>query len=210
MAAEIRNLYIADAEQAAKFKETSDALKETRKGLEQANRNLKATGESLAGTAKGIGELWAETTGGDAYIYFEVSFVGGPIEIAVPGVQKGMMVAGTYKQFVGKYPLHNVYLHVFGPLGHTHDIDYGTIFPKEMGRPRQSPELTFWPDKPNQVFYFSINTSNGSYERTIRILKVGDKWLWANRLYKYGRKKPLRIWAVNGFPKDKIEGPWTN
>ena len=124
------------------------------------------------------------------------------------GLKKGMIVGNTFPQFVGKFPLHNVYLSEFGPLGHGSEIDYGTIFPKELGRPRASPYIYFYPDKPKQIFFFFISASNGSYTQVVLVRKVGDKWLWASRFSKYGLKRPIRLWSAPGFPKEELNADW--
>jgi hypothetical protein len=125
-----------------------------------------------------------------------------------PQQKKGMMLVGTVPHFIGEYPLHNVYLSVHGPLGLYNRIDYGTMFPNELGRPRESPTLPFWPDKPKQLFFLFISTSNGSYGQVVLVQKFGDQWLWATRFSKEGRKRPIRMWAQPGFPKKELKADW--
>ena len=197
--AEIRSIYVENSEQMLQFQKISHDLDLTAQGL-------KETAAGIRDSVSRMNELWNETTGSNSYMYFEISFVGGPLGIDVPGEpsqKKGMMIVGTIPVFVGQYPLHNVYLFTVGP-GSRSTIDYGTVFPRELGRPRPSPELSFWPDKNEQNFFFFINTSNGSYEEMILIKKFGPKWLWAYRFYKYGVTKPLRLWAAPGFPKNEL------
>jgi hypothetical protein len=145
--------------------------------------------------------LWEETTGGSSYLYFDVLSAGGPIEMDIPGANKGEMLFNGIPHFVGTHPLHNVYVATAGPNGWSPDIDYGTVLPKEIGRPRPSVPLNFLPDKDRQVFNLFINTSNGSYSQNILFLKVGDKWLWKSYFAKEGKKKPSRVWSAPGFPK---------
>jgi len=188
----------ARAVETQNFRDIGDGIKQA---IQESQRQFDATMKSMKG-------LWSETTGGNSYIYFDVSFVGGPIEIEVPGVHKGEMVSNGFPKFVGTYPLHNVFVAVLGPRGWLPSIDYGTIFPNELGRPRQGLTLTFLPDRPKQRFNLFINTSNGSYSQDILFLKVAGKWLWASHFYKYGMKKPIRVWAVPGFPKEQLNADW--
>jgi hypothetical protein len=172
--------------------------------IQQSQNHFATTMDSMKG-------LWSETTGGNGYIYFEISPVMGPIESAnIPGFQlpNGLMVSNINLRVFGTYPLHNVYVATFGPLGWLPGIDYGTVFPGEIGRPRQGLELRFRPDKPKQRFNLLINTSNGSYSQDILFLRIGDKWLWASHLYKGRTKKPLRVWAVPGFPEKDLQADW--
>jgi hypothetical protein len=208
MVAEIRNIYITDREQAGTFSKISQDLDTTKVGLQATQTGIEAAARKIGQTATGIQTLDSEITGGDSYMYLDISFIGGPIEMDAGGLKKGMMIGGTFPKFVGEYPLHNVYLSEYGPLGHGNEIDYGTIFPNEIGRPRAYPEIYFYPDKPKQMFFFFISTSNGSYSEVMLVKKIGDKWLWACRFSKYGRKKPIRQWAVPGFPKDQLNADW--
>ena len=148
-------------------------------------------------------------TGGNGYIYFEPLVLGDkPTEMADSIAPKGSMIANGYMKCVGKFPLHNVYVLTFGPLGKLPDIDYETVFCKELGRPRQGLTLVFQPDKPQQRWNVFINTSNGSYSQIIVIERFGEHWAWASRLTKYGDKKPLRDWNAPEFPKDELKTIW--
>lgn len=184
----------ARAKETQNFQAIGDGIKQA---IRESQRQFDATMNSMKG-------LWSETTGGNSYIYFDVSFVGGPIEIEIPGAHKGEMVSSAFPKFVGTYPLHNVFVAAVGPRGWLPSIDYGTIFPNEMGRPREGLALAFLPDRPKQRFNLFINTSNGSYSQDILFLKVRDKWLWASHFFKYGIKKTLRVWAAPGFPKEQL------
>lgn len=103
---------------------------------------------------------------------------------------------------MGHYPLNHVFVSTDGPLGRLPQIDYGTIFPDEIGKSRPILQLKLSPDKPKQFFNVFISASNGSYVQTIYFKKTGDKWLWASRLFKHGKKRPIREWATPGFPTE--------
>lgn len=153
-------------------------------------------------------QLESLSTGGDGYIYLEIGDIAGPLGADSGILKKGMMVANTSYKFVGIYPLHNVYLSEFGPLGWGSQIDYGTVFPNEIGRPRPLPYIYFYPNRPNQIFHFSISASNGSYHQVVLVKQFGDKWLWAARFLKYGQKQPIRTWAAPGFPEADLNADW--
>lgn len=208
--AEIRNLYRADAQQTKTFAQISANLDATRRGLDATLIGLEAAADNIKSAESGINTLYSETTGGDSYMYLELANISGPLGVdATATLKKGMMVGNTFYKFVGTYPLHNVYLSELGPLGWSSQIDYGTIFPKEVGRPRANPYVYFYPTgNSKQIFTFFISTSNGSYNQVVLVKKYGDNWLWASRFYRYGRKKAIRVWAAPGFPKHDLNADW--
>lgn len=202
MVAEIRNLYIAENEQAVKFKETSDALKETKKGLDLANRNLEATAETLEGTAKGIKELWAETTGGDGYLYLE------PLEPSV--TEDGTVFVNTIMRIKGKFPLPGVHVTIDDiSQGMIFDHSYGTLAAVPMmGMPKLQAVLRFRDsDKSPRIFSVFINTTTASFNQQIRFFKVGAKWMRATDLFRFGKGRIYR-WFEPGFPTNTIGNDW--
>ncbi len=208
LVAEIRNLYVTDEKQAQTFSNISQSLDVTKKGLESTQKGIEAAADRIQETVTGVNTLYSEITGANSYLYLDISFIAGPLGMDAGILKKGMMVGGTIPKFVGKYPLHNVFLSEFGPLGYGSQIDYGTIFPNEIGRPRSYPQIYFYPDKPKQLFFFFITTSNGSYGEVVLVKKFGDKWLWACRFSKSGHKKPIRTWSAPEFPKDQLNADW--
>jgi hypothetical protein len=86
MVAEIRNLYIADQEQAETFKTIQNGLNDTKKGLDQTVLNLQAVGSSLGKVSDHVdagvlsSQKAAETsaeavktvTGGDSFLVFYI------------------------------------------------------------------------------------------------------------------------------------------
>jgi hypothetical protein len=204
MVAEIQSLYRADAVQTTTFSRITENLDATRKGLD-------AAAGKIQDTASELNKLYSETTGGDSYIYFEIAeaSIGGPLEMDGAGLRKGMMVANTYSKFVGTFPLHHVYVTQIGPRGEEANIDYGDMFPVEMGRPRQAPYIYFYPDRPIQFIAFIISTSNGNYSQTVLVEKIAGKWLWASKFRKYGSKTPSRTWSAPGFPADELHADWS-
>jgi hypothetical protein len=117
------------------------------------------------------------------------------------------VVATAIPHFVGKFPLHNVFVAPFCPMGWLPNVDYGTIFPSEMERPRQGIYLQFPPDLPERDLHcaLSINTSNGSYFQWVRFVKQGAKWTWASRFSKYGSKQIKRQFSGPDFPKEQLK-----
>jgi hypothetical protein len=183
-------------EQNAKFKGIADGL----------TASIKQNQADFDTTIAGLSRSVNLQTGGRSYLYFDPQLPMGPFEVAVPGVPIGTMIMNTLPHFVGKFPLRNVYVSVDGPRGMLPDIDYGTYFPAEIGRPRQILVLPFMPDKAHQYFNIFINTSNGTYEQTVLVHKFGDKWLWASRFFK--DRKLVRVWSAKGFPKGRLNGNW--
>lgn len=142
-------------------------------------------------------------TGADSYVYFSVSEPMGPLELATPGLPKGNILSNASPHFVGTYPLHNVFVSGECPRGVLPDIDYGTVFPKEMGRPRQGLYLQFPADIPERsaTCNIFISTSNGSYSQSVHFIKQDDKWVWASKFGKYGKSKLRLSFFGAGFPR---------
>jgi hypothetical protein len=85
-------------------------------------------------------------------------------------------------------------------------MEYQGFAPNELARSRQSLSIKYAQEKnTKEVFHIFINTPNGSYEERILIEKIGEQWEFGARLYKAGKKKPLRISASKRFPKDMLK-----
>jgi hypothetical protein len=199
--AEIRGLYVFDEQQTLRNEKVSRDLDATKIGIDTATAELKATSE-------GIRAVVSELTGADSYIYLDVTDIGGPLGTDVGVMKKGMMTANTFLHFVGKYPLHDVHLTEFGPFGMSFDDDYGTVYSDEIGKPRRSPSIYFYPNEPKAIFHFFITASNGSYNQTVLVKQYGGKWMWGSRLFKYGTKQVIRSWGAKGFPKNDLYADW--
>lgn len=145
---------------------------------------------------KKIAEIEGQITGGDSYLYFE------PGEPMI--LPNGAMLSNAFPQFVGEEPLHEAYISTFGPMGHVGDLNYGTVFPHEIGRPREFLALQFRADGGLQIFYIFINASNGAYSEVIRFQKSDGRWRRALRVAKYQAKggRVLRTYVEPGFPTD--------
>jgi hypothetical protein len=169
--------------------------------LAEFNRIADGMERSIVGMEK----LMSEATGGDSYLYFDVGDPGGPTEIPAPGIIKGNIAATAIPDFVGDFPLHDVIVHASCPFGWMQLIDYGTMYPHEIGRPRQGIYLQFPSTTVRQAdCYLLINTSNGSYFQIVRFLKEGDKWTWGSRFMKYGRPNEWKQEHFgDGFPRDE-------
>jgi hypothetical protein len=204
MVAEIRNLYVADADQLRKFGKISGSLDATKRGLD-------ATANGINETAKGMKELWGQATGGDSYLYYSPSVLAGPIGVELPGgPKKGSMVLTAFPRVIGHYPI-SVHVEVVGPTGWVYGgaskvpaLEYPSFRPHELARSRQGLTLEFTPDKAKQFFSVFITTPHGPYDQIILVEKIGDKWLWATRIYKSAGKAPIRILAEPGFPKEQL------
>jgi hypothetical protein len=199
--AEIRSLYVADEQQTIRNEKVSTDLQVTKDGIKAATDDLKATGD-------GIRSIVSELTGADSYIYLDVTDISGPLGMDAGVMKKGMMMANTSRHFVGKYPLHDVHLSEFGPFGLSSDINYGTVYSGEIGKPFESPYIYFYPNGSKFVFHFFITTSNGSYNQNVLVKQYGGKWLWGSRLFKYGSDRSLRSWSSKGFPNKDLYADW--
>lgn len=122
-------------------------------------------------------------------------------------VQKGIIMVNAFPAFVGKYPLHDLFVSVDGGWGYRWNHFYGTYFPNELGRPREGPALEFKEaDGQPITFYISINGSNGNQGEIIWFEKSGDKWVSA--LLVSGSGKVLCRWVEPGFPPMTDEKLW--
>jgi hypothetical protein len=151
----------------------------------------------------------AELTGGDSYIYFIVADPMAPMEIEVPGIAKGYVAAIASPSLVGEFALHDVVVSPscspgVGLIGPLTGFDYGTVFPNEIGRPRQGIYLQFPPTATKgATCNLFISTSNGSYDQQVHFLRQNDNWTWASTLFKYGHSEFKQEFFGTGFPKDQ-------
>jgi len=172
----------------------------------QLQEKLLQSSSAIAGLSK---DNLNTITGGASYIYFDIASVV-PVGNVLPGngLNSGDILVSAFPHFVGRYPLNHVFVSVIGPLERLPEIDYGTVFPNEIGKTRPFVQLKLRPDKSKQFVNIFISASNGSYAQTIYFKRIGDKWLWANRFFKYPKKRPVRTWAVPGFPVAEINDKW--
>jgi hypothetical protein len=208
------------AEQQAAFEEARyEESLSFKRALLDSELKFEATMKRSDAITQGLTEATELETGGKSYMCFA---------IGEPNLLRGVdgshfarigirydkpidiMSASAIGGIVGKYPLHNVFVSVIGPLGRVADIDYGTIAPNELGRPREFAYLEFFPDKKRQYFHITINASNGNYYQNVLFLKLDGKWVWGSRLYKGGsaKGKLVRIWIGKGFPKNYSDADW--
>jgi hypothetical protein len=199
-----------DADQASARAREEENFREIASGIQssvtESERNFSETMSRSDRILSGVGESISTQTGGDSYIYFEINTVMA-LDNVLPGVglNNGDVIADAFPHFAGRYPLNHVFVTASSPLNHLQEVDYETMFPNEIGKPIQAIRLRLRPDAAKQFCNIFISASNGSYEQIIFFKKDGDKWLWANRLFKYGRKKPLRTWGVQGFPLGELD-----
>jgi hypothetical protein len=207
MVAEINNLYIAEADQLLKFQQTSGALDDTKSGLEATKNGLERTSSGLSSTAADLKDLIGKTTGGASYLWYEptVMAIG---ENALEGY-KNTVIVNAFPRVFGHYSLPFAHVEVVGPEGWVFggaspnpSLEYQAIGPNELLRSRQGMSVKYPQAKhTNDTIHVLINTSNGSYEELIRVEKIGEKWVFGARLYKVGKKAPLRTVTSSGFPK---------
>lgn len=199
MFAEIRNLYVADADQLAKFERISDALDVTQRGLNAAARGidesaavLKVLAEQSTKISSGIGNVANLQIGGDSFCFF--SFV--PGNTAPPAINIGV-------QQEGRYPLRSVSANMWdskqmnevmtGKRGPSKGIPNLNFFVGDLAKgafknfaryDSSADELTG--DKLR--FDIMFNALNGGWFETALLRKVNGRWTQAIQV----RFEPLK------------------
>ncbi len=151
-------------------------------------------------------------TGGGSYMYFDPQVVGDrPSEIdSAFGAKKGDITMNAYPKFVGDFPLQGVYVSTFADRW-LPDIDYKTVYPHELGRPRQTLSVSFKATDSKLPVNIWVNTSNGSYYEAVRLEKIEhEHWVWAARFGKFigSKSKLIRSWTSPDFPKEDLVAIW--
>lgn len=169
------------------FKEIANGIKGA---IEASDRNFKAEMGKLDSATSRLENITRELTGQGSFLYMRV--IGG-----IEEYPKGVMFATTFPKLVGKYPLHDVVVHIHGvPVpgvttsGIGQPIFYGTVYPNELGRSREAPYL-MWPSdyKGTAEFFIDISTSNGGSTEFVWFKKVNGEWKRAVRAFgEHGRK----------------------
>jgi hypothetical protein len=140
-------------------------------------------------------------TGDKSYVFVRFSSPMGPFDPGIAEAPKGSILINGSLQLVGEYPLHDVYVVSFCSRQGYQDVNAGTVFPHEIGRPRQGVTLQL-PSKPQskdeRFCPIWINTSNGSYAQIVRLTKVGSRWMTKSVLTKSG--EPSFRHTFNGEP----------
>jgi hypothetical protein len=194
---------LAEQERASTVERERRGFDSIAKGIENSISN---SDREFRETMQGMNGLLSEQTGGSSYLYFEVTEPTGPLEVALPGINKGNIWATAFPHFVGTYPLNSVFVSAFCPMGWLPEVNYGSMFPKEVGRSRQGFYLQFPMSvkAKDRTCSFFISTSNGSYFQSVHFVKLeSGKWTWASRLSKYGEKTVRRHFSSPGFPKEE-------
>lgn len=190
------------------FQTTVDGLKNV---ITESEQNFAVTLQSLERTIHLGQENINTITGGNSYMYFEPQLLGDrPIEIDSSfGPKKGDIIMNAYPRFVGEFPLQSVYVSTFAN-GWLPDIDYKTMYPHELGRPRQFLEVGFKASESKVMVNISINASNGSYYEAIILEKIKEHWVWDAHFGKYvgTRTKLIRSWSSPDFPKEHLITAW--
>ena len=146
-------------------------------------------------------QITNQMTGQGSYFYL--------MPTAAFPLQSNALWSNALPEFVGRYPLHDMFVDVEGPGGFRWSHDYGTMFPEELGRPREGAALTFKSNDPQPItFYISINASNGSFFEEIRFQKVDGQWRRALTVSNYKATKPVCTWMEIGFPNVNDEKLW--
>jgi hypothetical protein len=205
---EIRSMYLYNQDEVAtrdqQLENATGLLNSLNESLILNERQFLINQQKFSTAISGIHKELDIETGGDSYIYFDVTQLGGPVEIPTSGIANGAIFSMAVPHFVGTFPLQNIFVSEFCPsVGWLPSIDYGTMYRDEVGRPRQSPYVQFLPNATDPTCNFWINTSNGSYGQDVRFFKVKNKWTWASLLFKYPQKQPMRYFFGPGFVRDE-------
>ena len=159
--------------------------------LTEQTQQLKTAESRIVGlSSKALNEM----TGADSYFYLMPNF-------AYPdSKQPSVIHVNTFPAFVGKYPLHDLYVSIDGAWGYRWSNFYGAYFPNEIGRERPGPVLSFKATDAEPIsFYVFVNSSNGTTFEMIRFQKDGDTWRRALAVSGRG-KKPMCVWMEPNFP----------
>jgi len=116
------------------FQRIADTLSDS---LRQSQDQFSETMTRMEGVAKTEKELFAETTGIGSYVYMMPS---------APIFVNGRYEATIFPHLVGKHHVSGTIVSVNGPDGPQGPVDYGSVFPNELQRPRQVITLRFGDD----------------------------------------------------------------
>lgn len=221
MVAEMHSLYVAEDKHNQETRTISEALNLTNKGLKKTLDGLDEVVGKLQGISGDITEATkksteqftttiSEMTGGKSYIVFQPGFISGPVGVGTPNTPNGMMVMPLgLPKLKGGFSLHGVNISL---LDHTgwYAMDYGDVFPTEIGRVRQGLEIKFDPSVQQSSGWLYITCSTGSYFENVIVFKVGDQWAFAFRVYKGGsaRGRLIDNWKSANSPKNIPEDYW--
>jgi hypothetical protein len=187
-------LYVSDLEE--QFEGKTGVIPKITEETEQ----LKTAESRIVGLSS---EAVNQMTGDGSYFYLMPNQ---PMSI-----QPGIIMVNALPEFVGKYPVHDLFVSINGSWGYRWNHYYGTYFPNELGRPREGPALQFKETDAQPIaFYVSINGSNGNRGEIIRFEKSGEKWLSAMMVSGPGTTGPtfLCVWVEPGFPPMTDQKMW--
>jgi hypothetical protein len=165
------------------------------RGIEKSIRDSQ---EHFNRTLTGINGLLYETTGASSYMYFDVVLITPTADgIPIPGITSGNILVSTMPNFVGKYPLRDVKVDPFCPMGRMPSVQYGTVYPDIQLRSKQGIYLQFPPNLPEKEMECAliIEASNGTYIQQFQFSRAGGSWSWKSTLTRMGSKKPKRTFS---------------
>ena len=207
---EIRTIYLDqtqhDREQALARCQQLESFQRIANGIDTAISNSSAQFEATMSKFK---ETINNETGGDSYVVFTPGLIS-EVPPGTPGIQNGTLVMSLGIPILkGKFPLHSVSVLLADHTG-SYTVDYGSVFPHEIGRVRQGLEVKFSSSVKQTSGWLYITCSNGSYFENVIAFKVGSEWASAVRLYKGGDAKGPLIysWRSPNSPHNIPEDMW--
>ena len=191
---EIRNLYVADREQADTFGKIQISLNETKNGLDTTLTRISSATSALQGmsgeiddartkseaqfasTISRVNESIKMETGGDSFCY---------LTAAAPS-ERGLGVSILSE---GNYPLYQVqvrvadakYMHATGEvMSATVFTDtIGDIFPPHSGIFFPIKQFKYHIPGPHQALNIFFSAKNGFWTELLRLEEVNNKWVFA-------------------------------
>jgi hypothetical protein len=174
------------------FQRIADTLSDS---LRQSQDQFSETTTRMEGVAKTEKELFAETTGIGSYVYMMPS---------APIFVNGRYEATIFPHLVGKHHVSGTIISVNGPYGPQGPLDYGSVFPNELQRPRQVITLRFGDDYKQPIsFGIGISGSNGPFFEELQFRKVGATWKRMFAVIKEGKRDEVVCsWMETGLSID--------
>lgn len=171
--------------------------------IEKNDQHFTETMGKLSDVLSATNTNLQELTGGNSFVYFM------PSEPTIVSRDKDVFCSLGFPVLVGEFPLHDVVVSGQDPVtGQPWIENQGTIYPKELGKPRQGKSFLFKDDIKTPVnVHVDITTSNGSYFEQIQLQKNGNKWERALHLTKATDKGQRLVydWKDKGYPAKQID-----
>jgi hypothetical protein len=213
MVAEIRNLYVADADQLNKFRIISSELGATKRGLDAAADRLKVIANAIkinteqsdkhfAATMSESHEAISQITGGSSFSY-----------VTIMGDASGFVIAPA-----GNYPLYDVGIDMVGYRDKLEQHIVHIDLPAYVTRPWFKYDFSPFTELNYSILF---TARNGAWWETLQLRKIAGVWSSAVKVEqavtmahnRVRRDKPLRMktlftWVDPAYPKPNGTVDW--